>query len=49
VVALSLSAGEPLDVLVNGALVAHGEIVVVNDKFGIRLTDVVAPATRKPS
>jgi len=47
VVELDRGAGEPLDVLVNGALVAHGEIVVVNDKFGIRLTDVVAPAARK--
>lgn len=47
VVELDRAAGEPLDVLVNGALVAHGEIVVVNDKFGIRLTDVVAPAPRK--
>ncbi|MCC7256923.1 MAG: flagellar motor switch protein FliN [Gammaproteobacteria bacterium] len=46
VVELDRGAGEPLDVLVNGALVAHGEIVVVNDKFGIRLTDVVAPAAR---
>jgi len=49
VVELDRGAGEPLDVLVNGALVAHGEIVVVNDKFGIRLTDVVSPAARKPS
>jgi flagellar motor switch protein FliN/FliY len=49
VVELDRNAGEPLDVLVNGALVAHGEIVVVNDKFGIRLTDVVAPAARKAS
>jgi flagellar motor switch protein FliN/FliY len=47
VVELDRNAGEPLDVLVNGALVAHGEIVVVNDKFGIRLTDVVAPPARK--
>ena len=39
-------AGEPLDVLVNGTLVAHGEVVVVNDKFGIRLTDVVSPEQR---
>ncbi len=46
VVELDRGAGEPLDVLVNGALVAHGEIVVVNDKFGIRLTDVVAPVAR---
>ena len=47
VVELERTAGEPLDVLVNGALVAHGEIVVVNDKFGIRLTDVVSPPARK--
>jgi len=46
VVELDRNAGEPLDVLVNGALVAHGEIVIVNDKFGIRLTDVVPPAKR---
>ena len=49
VVELDRGAGEPLDVLVNGALVAHGEIVVVNDKFGIRLTDVVAPPARRVS
>jgi len=47
VVELDRAAGEPLDVLVNGALVAHGEIVVINDKFGIRLTDVVSPAARQ--
>lgn len=46
VVELDRSAGEPLDVLVNGALVARGEIVIVNDKFGIRLTDV-APAAKR--
>ena len=46
VVELDRLAGEPLDVLVNGKLVAHGEIVVVNDKFGIRLTDVISPAER---
>jgi flagellar motor switch protein FliN/FliY len=46
VVELNRLAGEPLDVLVNGTLVAHGEVVVVNDKFGIRLTDVVSPAER---
>ena len=46
VVELDRVAGEPLDVLVNGTLIAHGEIVVVNDKFGIRLTDVVSPAER---
>jgi flagellar motor switch protein FliN/FliY len=39
-------AGEPLDVLVNGTLIAHGEVVVVNEKFGIRLTDVVSPSER---
>jgi len=39
-------AGEPMDVLVNGTLVAHGEVVVVNDKFGIRLIDVISPAER---
>jgi len=43
VVELNRGAGEPLDVFVNGALVAHGEIVVVNDKYGIRLTDVITP------
>lgn len=46
VVELDRAAGEPLDVFVNGTLVAHGEVVVVNDKFGIRLTDVVSPAER---
>ena len=39
-------AGEPMDVLVNGTLIAQGEVVVVNDKFGIRLTDVVTPSER---
>ena len=39
-------AGEPLDVLVNGTLIAHGEVVMVNDKFGIRLTDVMSPGER---
>ncbi len=48
VVELDRNAGEPLDVLVNGALVARGEIVIVNDKFGIRLTDVVPAARRVP-
>ncbi len=43
---LDRPAGEPMDVLVNGTLVAHGEIVVVNDKFGVRLTDVVSPSER---
>jgi flagellar motor switch protein FliN/FliY len=46
VVELDRAAGEPLDVYVNGTLVAHGEVVVVNDKFGIRLTDVISPAER---
>jgi flagellar motor switch protein FliN/FliY len=46
VIELDRLAGEPLDVLVNGTLVAHGEVVVVNEKFGIRLTDVVTPAER---
>ena len=46
VVELDRLAGEPMDVLVNGTLVAHGEVVVVNDKFGIRLTDVISPADR---
>lgn len=46
VVELDRLAGEPLDVLVNGTLIAHGEVVVVNDKFGIRLTDVISPAER---
>jgi flagellar motor switch protein FliN/FliY len=46
VVELDRLAGEPLDVLVNGCLVAQGEVVVVNDKFGIRLTDVIAPDER---
>ena len=46
VVELDRAAGDPLDVFVNGTLVAHGEVVIVNDKFGIRLTDVVSPAER---
>jgi flagellar motor switch protein FliN/FliY len=46
VVELDRVAGEPLDVLVNGTLIAHGEVVVVNDKFGIRLTDVVSASER---
>src|SRR5687767_12532735 len=46
VVELERAAGDPLDVFVNGTLVAHGEVVVVNEKFGIRLTDVVSPAER---
>ena len=46
VVELDRLAGEPLDVLVNGTLIAHGEVVVVNEKFGIRLTDVISAAER---
>jgi flagellar motor switch protein FliN/FliY len=46
VVELDGLAGEPMDVLVNGCLIAQGEVVVVNDKFGIRLTDVISPAER---
>ena len=46
VVELDRLAGEPLDVLVNGTLIAHGEVVVVNEKFGIRLTDVISPTER---
>jgi flagellar motor switch protein FliN len=46
VVELDRLAGEPMDVLVNGCLIAQGEVVVVNDKFGIRLTDVIAPDER---
>ncbi len=46
VVELEAMAGEPMDVLVNGFLIAQGEVVVVNDKFGIRLTDIVTPSER---
>jgi len=46
VVELDTLAGEPMDVLVNGYLIAQGEVVVVNDKFGIRLTDIVTPSER---
>jgi flagellar motor switch protein FliN/FliY len=46
VVELDRLAGEPLDVMVNGTLIAHGEVVVVNDKFGIRLTDVISAQER---
>lgn len=46
VVELDGMAGEPMDVLVNGCLIAQGEVVVVNDKFGIRLTDVITPSER---
>jgi flagellar motor switch protein FliN/FliY len=49
VVELDKLAGEPLDVLINGTLVAHSEVVVVNDKFGIRLLDVVSPEKRVES
>lgn len=46
VVELDGLAGEPMDVMVNGCLIAQGEVVVVNDKFGIRLTDIISPAER---
>ena len=46
VIELDRLAGEPLDVLVNGTLIAHGEVVVVADKFGIRMTDVISPSER---
>ncbi len=46
VVELDRLAGEPMDVLINGTLIAHGEVVVVNEKFGVRLTDVISPAER---
>ena len=46
VVELDRLAGEPMDVLVNGTLVAKGEVVVVNEKFGIRLTDIISPSDR---
>jgi flagellar motor switch protein FliN/FliY len=46
VVELDRVAGEPLDVLVNGTLVAHGEVVVINEKFGIRVTDVISAQER---
>ena len=46
VIELDRLAGEPLDVMVNGTLIAHGEVVVVNDKFGIRMTDVISPSER---
>ena len=46
IVELDRFAGEPLDVLVNGTLIAHGEVVVINDKFGIRLTDVISLSER---
>lgn len=46
IVELDRLAGEPLDVLVNGTLIAHGEVVVVNDKFGVRLTDIISKSER---
>lgn len=46
VVELERGVDEPLDVFVNGTLIAHGEVVVVNDKFGVRITDVISPAER---
>ncbi|MDO8905525.1 flagellar motor switch protein FliN [Hydrogenophaga sp.] len=46
IVELDALAGEPMDVLINGYLIAQGEVVVVNDKFGIRLTDIVTPSER---
>ncbi len=46
VIELDRLAGEPLDVIVNGTLIAHGEVVVVNEKFGIRMTDVISPSER---
>ncbi|HQT27439.1 MAG TPA: flagellar motor switch protein FliN, partial [Burkholderiales bacterium] len=46
VVELDGLAGEPMDVLVNGCLIAQGEVVVVNEKFGIRLTDIITPSER---
>tara|TARA_R110002096_G_scaffold130643_5_gene279939 strand:- start:33055 stop:33444 length:390 start_codon:yes stop_codon:yes gene_type:complete len=46
VVALDQDAGEPMDVLVNGTLIAHGEIVIVDEQYGVRLTDVVSPVER---
>ena len=46
VVELERGAGEPLDVYVNGTLIAHGEVVTINDRFGVRLTDVVSPTER---
>lgn len=46
IIELDRLAGEPLDVLVNGTLIARGEVVVINEKFGIRLTDVISPAER---
>lgn len=46
IVELDRIAGEPMDVMVNGTLIAHGEVVVINEKFGIRLTDIITPSER---
>lgn len=46
VISLDQDAGEPMDVLVNGTMIAHGEIVIVDDQYGVRLTDVVSPSER---
>lgn len=46
VIELDMLAGEPLEVVVNGCLIAQGEVVIVNDRYGIRLTDIVTPAER---
>lgn len=46
VIELERGAGDPLDVYVNGTLIAHGEVVVINDRFGVRLTEVVSPSER---
>jgi flagellar motor switch protein FliN/FliY len=46
VIELDVQAGDPLDVVVNGTLVAQGEVVIVNDRYAIRLTDIVTPAER---
>ena len=46
VVALEGLAGEPLDILINGYLIAQGEVVVVNDKYGVRITDIITPSER---
>lgn len=46
VIELDIQAGEPLDIVVNGCLVAQGEVVIVNDRYGIRLTDIVTPTER---
>ena len=46
VVELERATGEPFDIYVNGTLIAHGEVVVVNEKFGIRLTDIITPSER---